>query len=730
MAYGVHWQIDFVALLTNDVYKVEILEDGYDGDIVYLYGAENPIETTEDNSDDILTPIRKQTGHLRIADNGYDREGNVFDYTDMLPYNTFDMQVRLWQVGTTNTLRWIGYIKPDTLTSKLFESVSIREFQIVCPLGTLFETHITFSNDKNNIGTVKTLGQIMHTALSLVGVDWINVYKQNNVHHREDLNARISLLNFIRNNEPTHSTPPEGDIDSFTATWYDESTSWGDVLQEICKFWGWTLYSRGYDIYIIAHHQIGLFAQFSFSDLESTDDFHLSDIQEVQVDFDDLSWASTNHTECRKLGYRNIEVDASVNETVVVADPNYDEAEMSYWPVAADLNQIIHFSNAYYYVLRRLGAANDQHNINTQFIENYQIYENRQIQTSTLEVPCVIEYSDGWENEEWKSKTAFNFNKGICCWKGGQSGALTFFMKTLEDVCLPLNSVLCIAASASLSYNPDPDYPSNTNTAGPYDNDGNPKLDGRTITVELKIGDYWWDNNSYMWSTTRSSFNMTVRSDGSIITPINTFEQYGFNPSGILFDDHNGSQGFCIYNNPGANNGNGISGRLKLSIYANTGSPTTYLMNCVLNSLTVSIYNQDSKLKPQNKGSQQYKDVASVNFHNNTSVSLNIASGTKNTYGLGQLYNLNLSLLDTVPFRDYVGEYVNKQPEERLLERMVDMYSTVTIQNIIEIMDNLQASLPMAKMYGYWDDDNVIFYPLSCSHNWREGTMKLTLINK
>ena len=92
MAYAVHWQINFVALHSNDAYRVDILEDGYSEDVVHLRGAANPFETTEDNSDDAFTPIRKQTGSLRIADNGYDMDGSqtVRDNKENGVLNSFD----------------------------------------------------------------------------------------------------------------------------------------------------------------------------------------------------------------------------------------------------------------------------------------------------------------------------------------------------------------------------------------------------------------------------------------------------------------------------------------------------------------------------------------------------------------------------------------------------------------------------------------------------------------
>lgn len=739
MAYAVHWQINFVALHSNDAYRVDILEGGYSGDVVHLRGAANPFETTEDNSDDAFTPIRKQTGSLRIADNGYDMDGNAFDYTEMLPSDTFDYQVKLWKIGTTNTLRWIGFIRPDSLTSKMFEKVSIREFKLTCPLGTLYEVPVTFSNNKNNYGTVKTIGQILYTALNSLHVNWDMLHKQHNVSSIADLKAKISLLNFISKNEPTHSTPPSGDIDAFTATWTDDSTSWGAVLEEICKFWGWTLYSRALNLYIVARKQVDQYIRMNFSELQNTSPTTYTDTPST-VNFEDMSYASTNHTECRRVGYKDITVESNVNEKKVVFDPDFNKLEMSYWPVAQDPSQIIHVSGwdseiagyKYMYVLRRLGAQNAQQNTQTQYFDNYQIYENRQVATSSLIANSVICKHDSWDNDTFKTAVSFNLTKGICCFLGVTPSAydppLTFFCKTLEDVCIPLNSVVCINASAEITYNPDPEYPSKANTAPPFDDDDKPILEGRVVLAALKVGDLWWDNDNKVWTSQFKRFNLTFHKDGSIVDPINTFTTQGFNPTGILFDDHQGSKGFCIYVNAASNSGAGVCGRMKLHIYASTttGSIVTLLNNGVLNDLTVSIYNTDSKLDPQNKATHEYKGIASNKFRNKLNVSLKMASGNKNVYGLGQLFNSDYSLLDTLSFINYGGLTSSMQPEQRLLERMTEFYRDVSTQNIVEVMDDSVAEKPSSIIV---KEDGEQFHAQSVTHDWRNGTMKLTLIN-
>lgn len=739
MAYAVHWQINFVALHSNDAYRVDILEDGYSGDVVHLRGAANPFDTSEDNSDDAFTPIRKQTGSLRIADNGYDMDGNAFDYTEMLPSDTFDYQVKLWKIGTSNTLRWIGYIRPDSLTSKMFEKVSIREFKLTCPLGTLYEVPVTFSNNKNNNGTVKTIGQILYTALNSLHVSWSTLHKQNNVSNIADLKAMVSLLNFISKNEPTHTTPSAGDIDAFTATWTDDSTSWGDVLEEICKFWGWTLYSRSLHLYIVARKQVDQYIRMEFSDLQNTSPTTYTDTPST-VNFEDMSYASTNHTECRRVGYKYITVESNVNEKKVVFDPEFDKLEMSYWPVAQDPSQIIHVSGwdseiagyKYMYVLRRLGAQNAQQNTQTQYFDNYQIYENRQVATSSLIANSVICKHDSWDNDTFKTAVSFNLTKGICCFLGVTPSAyeppLTFFCKTLEDVCIPLNSVVCINASAEITYNPDPEYPSKANTAPPFDDNDKPILENRIVLAALKVGDLWWDNDNKVWTSQFKRFNLIFRKDGSIVDPINTFTTAGFNPTGILFDDHQGSKGFCIYVNAASNSGYGVCGRMKLHIYASTttGSIVALLNNGVLNDLTVSIYNTDSKLDPKNKATHEFAGVANDKFRHALNVSLKMASGSKNVYGLGQLFNNDLSLLDTLSFINYGGQTSSVQPEQRLLNRMAEFYRDVSVQNIIEVLDDSVAELPSSIIV---KEDGEQYHMQNVTHNWREGTMKITLIN-
>ncbi len=757
--YQVEYYIEFVSL-DETKYRIDILREFF-GTLtpVPLRGAASPIETVEDNSENIFMPIRKQTGKLCIADNGKDMNGGDFDYTMLVPNNIFEYQVRLWSIASdqSETLRWIGYIRPDSLTSRIFEAVTIREYQITCPLGVMYNIPMSFSNNKTDSGTVKSIGQILHMALSSVRVDWNRLYKQDNVEANEDIKAKISLLNFV-DNTPTHTNPSSDDIDAFTATWTDDSTKWADVVEDICKFWGWTMFSRGLDIYIVAHGQYLSFKYFDFANIASDSPVGtvINDWETAYaVDLQELQYLSTDHTESRQLGYNTINIHNNAKAKEIVVNPDFQKLPMSYWLDGG--GKVVHQSNDYYYILRRLGYSSSQKSNTNDFVDNYQINENR-VLTIGHDVPFVVCYTDGWDGETYPTKTEFNLKMGIACYAAGNSQPKRpmFSVKTLEDVILPKNSVICLQAKADISYNPDPDYPTggivesgskptnpnptgNANTMLPYDaqrvQGENNKWDlkpvfeatysgqplNRKITISLQIGDKYWSPGDGSWIDNAVQFDIPIRPDGSIVSPLN------IDQGGILFDDHYGSNGYCIYNNGET----GLCGRLKLTVYNNSSNlDFTRLFNCLLTNLQVGIYNTDSKLYPQAKESHTYKKDMNTAFWNKLDVNLNMASGSLNKYGLGQLYNSDLSMLETVRFRTSPVLYESFLPEDRLLNVMAAVYEYATYQYTIEVSDNELTCCPIARFVGHWSLPGPIFHLQSCTHKWRDGKIKITIIDK
>ena len=240
MGWSTKWRITFISKIGR-TYTADILVDGYTGSVIPLRGATNPFETRENNTEEYFAPIRTQTGYLRILDNGKDLNGNDFNWRDMMPSNDMQHQVRLIY---NNNVLWIGYIKAELFTTRTFEYATEYSFPLICPLSLIERLPLSF-NSYN--GTLLTTVEILSLALSATGVSWNYVDISNNVQNWKDLNARINLMNFT-NVDPTVNYVTE------IATWTDKS-SFYDVISQICKYWGWTIYSRGLNVYIVAKNE-------------------------------------------------------------------------------------------------------------------------------------------------------------------------------------------------------------------------------------------------------------------------------------------------------------------------------------------------------------------------------------------------------------------------------------------------------------------------------------------
>ena len=79
------YSITFKSLRAGIVYTLSIYDADYAGSVIPLKAAGTPFVTDEDDTDDMFTPIRTQTGYLRIVDDGTDLNGNALNWKELLP---------------------------------------------------------------------------------------------------------------------------------------------------------------------------------------------------------------------------------------------------------------------------------------------------------------------------------------------------------------------------------------------------------------------------------------------------------------------------------------------------------------------------------------------------------------------------------------------------------------------------------------------------------------------
>ncbi len=239
---AIHWQIHFKSLRAqngNEDYTVSIYDADYSGTPIQLKGGAEPFVTQEDDDDDLFEPIRQQSGYIRIVDDGKDASGNALAsgwLRQLLPANDLSRPVVLTN-GFGDTL-WQGYLQAQNFSGTLYGNPQERDLPVQCVLSVLSAKDAsTTEKDIHNFAWLLNylLASIGLTpSSSPLGIDYL--FFQGGAFARDWLKKRIDWQNFV-------SIDEDGTVKSD----YDHYT----MLEDICKFWGWTARTHGRDLWFV-----------------------------------------------------------------------------------------------------------------------------------------------------------------------------------------------------------------------------------------------------------------------------------------------------------------------------------------------------------------------------------------------------------------------------------------------------------------------------------------------
>ena len=234
-----NYKIRFISLRAGTTYDLNI--GGGSGTAVQLSGGAQPFTTEEEGSEDMFTNIRTQTGYFRIFDNAKDYDGNVIDpqaahpedwWKDLIPATDSDRPVTL-TVG--NTVVWQGFMQSQTFSGQLYGNPQEREFPVICPLGVLAGVDIDFNAGLKNFAyLLKNVCDTIDTK-SNNAVHISDIYVQGGADARQWLLTKIDWQNFASE-----------DSDGVARAKYTIY----DVLEDMCRFWGWTARTKGTALYL------------------------------------------------------------------------------------------------------------------------------------------------------------------------------------------------------------------------------------------------------------------------------------------------------------------------------------------------------------------------------------------------------------------------------------------------------------------------------------------------
>lgn len=231
MAFQIHYKVPFVSLRNGTHYVVNIWKDGApSGGLKTLAGAASPFVTQEDDNEDLFCDIRTQTGYVRIV------SADASDlWAAIAPATDTDTPVTL-TVGTGTTPVWQGFIQSQTYGHDMYGDPQELEFPVMCMLSALESKQISIGNVaiRNFAYLLKYIVDEMNTLGNGVA-EITGVVIGGGADARQWLQKKFDWQNFV--------SEQDGEYDTVKYNIYS-------VLEDMCRFWGWTARTCGQTLYL------------------------------------------------------------------------------------------------------------------------------------------------------------------------------------------------------------------------------------------------------------------------------------------------------------------------------------------------------------------------------------------------------------------------------------------------------------------------------------------------
>lgn len=254
MSRAKRWSMTFAAK-NGIVYTVNIYDEGWTGSVTTLIPSAVPFETQENNDNNAFIPVRTSTGYLRFM------VEDLAIIDEIMCTSVNDRYVELITVsGGTTTVHWQGYMQSQTFQAKWDREGYEIEFPIVSALGILSDMPFTPT------GQAYTIGYILRNALTNSYLDftkWHTPYRTSTHDFLARINDKIFKNDAVE--QWVKHVGYNADVQFPT-----EKISCLEVIESICKYFGWTLYERGTDLYFVSVNGNDIYQYGKISNILST----------------------------------------------------------------------------------------------------------------------------------------------------------------------------------------------------------------------------------------------------------------------------------------------------------------------------------------------------------------------------------------------------------------------------------------------------------------------------
>lgn len=304
---NLHWQIPFASAIDKKQYRVDIYQKGYTGNPVTLLAGSSPFNTEEDNSDDLFTPIRTQSGTLQIctAIPG----GGLLKVQDILPSNNTDCPVVLLELnGEEEEVVWQGFLSCEAYSQDYIGIAQVLDLSLISVLEAMDSVECDPSILKGVVPVHQLIGYCFDEMERHVDPTREEFYLFNRIYIGEQ--GKAFLHNYI-------NTSLFYDVQEQNDEGYNEAILKGislkEVLTKVATFMGWCIREDQENIYIqTAGADDGWVSGTVAAMIEEQWIPTKSNMTNAIKNMANLDWRGTGHRISSRQGARNVEVVANM----------------------------------------------------------------------------------------------------------------------------------------------------------------------------------------------------------------------------------------------------------------------------------------------------------------------------------------------------------------------------------------------------------------------------------
>ena len=677
---AVHWKIPFKSI-DNISYEIRIYDDSYTSSTpVTLVGAATPFVTQEDDDDDVFTPIRTQTGYIRIFDNGEDASGTSLGddwWRSLIPVGALDRKV---EVYSGSSVVWRGFIQPQSFSGDIYNGPQEREFP-VCDRLTALKCWdvIPSDNQTTSFGTL-----IYYVFTNIISMMTTNFWFSGGATYIPDwLKKQVSWENF-------------GERDN--ANVLQPKYSCYEMLEEVCKFFGWTCRCYGDSVYFDMSGYSRSWLSLSAENLRllGIGSAYSSSTSQASVRFSlPGSFASKQNSETYLQGWRKSTVEADVAKTTALVE--YPTQEV--WNVFKDLTprqtQAAH--SEYLFEKKPYMTSPFYTSIPAKDVD--MLFNVVGSSPSKLSNPYIFAYL----SERNPHSVAYNQTLYV---RGTSGSMYTYLFKMTSHYKYWLNDGIIVISGKTSNYYED----SVNQRVVTYDGYGN-------LTCVLKVGNKYW--TGFTWSTNYSTFIiMTGGSD----RPNQTAHTEGV---GSIWNTHYWDSAYPDYEGWGIEVGSGVGGTVEFNIIG-FEDPTTggdAINEICIQDLKIEFFRKNTEAVPNEDSTNKYTASGNQLFYNEKEIKTIFTCDNNNSFGTGIIANPDGTYCQTLTFDDGT-----MSAGQHLANRMSAFGNKTRRMISLEMTGGDTSAYNPRYVLNY---DSVDYVPIAISHDWRDSvyTMKFVEID-